>query len=170
MAKKKKLSSPKKAEEILMDKPGYFKLSNKKKKSSRPSKGYFKLFPTEKRNVSIAFAKARRPMKKPVHSQAYDLIHTKSKIDFSDIHDIERKIEDITFIEVKSTEDKNRDASFTGHFFGVSVNEMIMAQDHIKQYKFVFVNVKRKYIKEMDLPEFFTRIKGIWPTFSFRLK
>ena len=162
-----KISSPKKAEEILMDKPGYFRLSDKKKKSSRPSKGYFKLFPTEKRNVSIAFAKAR-PMKKPVHSQAYDLIHTKSEIDFSDIRDIERKIEDITFIEVKSTDDKDRDAKFTGHFFGVSVNEMIMAQDHVKQYKFVFVNVIHGYKLEMDLPEFFTRIKQQWHTFSFR--
>ena len=163
-----KISSPKKAEEILMDKPGYFKLSDKKKKSSRPSKGYFKLFPAEKRNIRIAFAKAR-PLKKPVHSQAYDLIRTKSKIDFSDIHDIERKIEDITFIEVKSTKDKNRDAKFTGHFFGVSVNEMIMAQDHVKQYKFVFVNVIRGYKLEMDLLKFFTRIKQQWHTFSFRL-
>ena len=163
-----KMSTARIADEILMKKPGYFKLSDKKKKSSRPSKGYFKLFPTEKRNIRIAFAKAR-PMKKPVHSQAYDLIHTKSKIDFSDIHDIERKIEDITFIEVKSTDDKDRDAKFTGHFFGVSVNEMIMAQDHIKQYKFVFVNVKHKYILEMDLPMFFTRIKQQWHTFSFRL-
>ena len=165
----KKTSSPKKAEEILMGKPGYFKLSNKKKKSSRPSKGYFKLFPAEKRNIRIAFAKAK-PLKKPVHSQAYDLIRTKSKIDFSDIHDIERKMEDITFIEVKSTNAKDGNAKFTNHFFGVSVNEIIMAQAYVNQYKFVFVNVKRKYIKEMDLPEFFTRIKGIWPTFSFRLK
>ena len=160
------MSSPKKAEEILMEKPGYFKLSNKKKKSSRPSKGYFKLFPTEKKNIMVAFAKRN----KPVHSQAYDLIRTKSKIDFSDIHDIERKMEDITFIEVKSTNVKDGNAKFTNHFFGVSVNEIIMAQDHVNQYKFVFVNVKRKYILEMDLPEFFTRIKGVWPTFSFRLK
>ena len=149
-----------------MDKPGYFKLSAKQKKSSRPSKGYFKLFPTEKKNIMVAFAKRN----KPVHSQAYDLIRTKSKIDFSDIHDIERKMEDITFIEVKSTNAKDGNAKFTNHFFGVSVNEIIMAQAYVNQYKFVFVNVKRKYIKEMDLPEFFTRIKGIWPTFSFRLK
>ena len=161
----KKTSSPKKAEEILMGKPGYFKLSDKKKKSSRPSKGYFKLFPTERKNILIAFAKKN----KAVHSQAYDLIHTKSEIDFSDIRDIERKIEDITFIEVKSTDDKDRDAKFTGHFFGVSVNEMIMAQGHVKQYKFVFVNVIHGYKLEMDLPMFFTRIKQQWHTFSFRL-
>ena len=159
-----KMSTARIADEILMKKPGYFKLSDKKKKNSRPSKGYFKLFPTEKKNIMVAFAKRN----KPVHSQAYDLIRTKSKIDFSDIHDIERKIEDITFIEVKSTDDKDRDARFTGHFFGVSVNEMIMAQDHIKQYKFVFVNVIRGYKLEMDLPEFFTRIKQQWHTFSFR--
>ena len=162
-----KMSTARIADEILMKKPGYFKLSDKKKKNSRPSKGYFKLFPTEKRNIRIAFAKAR-PMKKPVHSQAYDLIHTKSEIDFSDIRDIERKIEDITFTEVKGTaEDHN--AKFTNLFFGITVNEMIMAQDHVKQYKFVFVNVKHNYILEMDLPEFFTRIKQQWHTFSFRL-
>ena len=161
-----KMSTARIADEILMKKPGYFKLSDKKKKNSRPSKGYFKLFPTEKKNIMVAFAKRN----KPVHSQAYDLIRTKSKIDFSDIHDIERKMEDITFIEVKSTNAKDGNAKFTNHFFGVSVNEIIMAQDHVNQYKFVFVNVKRKYIKEMDLPEFFTRIKGVWPTFSFRLK
>ena len=160
-----KMSTARIADEILMKKPGYFKLSDKKKKNSRPSKGYFKLFPTEKKNIMVAFAKRN----KPVHSQAYDLIHTKSEIDFSDIRDIERKIEDITFTEVKGTAEDHND-KFTNLFFGTTVNEMIMAQDHVKQYKFVFVNVKRKYIKEMDLPEFFTRIKGIWPTFSFRLK
>mgnify|MGYP001159821986 FL=1 len=159
-----KMSTARIADEILMKKPGYFKLSDKKKKNSRPSKGYFKLFPTEKKNIMIAFAKRN----KPVHSQAYDLIRTKSKIDFSDIHDIERKIEDITFIEVKSTDAKDGKRNFANHFFGVSVNEMIMAQGHVKQYKFVFVNVKHKYILEMDLPMFFTRIKQQWHTFSFR--
>ena len=46
---------------------------------------------------------------------------------------------------------------------------MIMAQDHVKQYKFVFVNVKHNYILEMDLPEFFTRIKVQYTRFAYRL-
>ena len=160
----KKTSVARRADEILLGKSGYFKLSDKEKKNSRPTKGYFKLFPTERKNILIAFAKKN----KAVHSQAYDLIHTKSEIDFSDIRDIERKIEDITFTEVKGTaEDHN--AKFTNLFFGITVNEMIMAQDHVKQYKFVFVNVKHNYILEMDLPEFFTRIKVQYTRFAYRL-
>ena len=159
-----KMSTARIADEILMKKPGYFKLSDKKKKNSRPSKGYFKLFPTEKKNILVAFAKRN----KTVHSQAYDLIRTKSKIDFSDIHDIERKMEDITFIEVKSTNAKDGNAKFTNHFFGVTVEEMRMAQEHIEQYRFVFVNVKHNYKLEMNLHGFFSRIRKLYPTFSVR--
>ena len=159
----KKTSVARRADEILLGKSGYFKLSDKEKKNSRPTKGYFKLFPTEKKNIMVAFAKRN----KPVHSQAYDLIRTKSKIDFSDIHDIERKIEDITFIEVKGTVE-DLDAKFTNHFFGVTVEEMRMAQEHIEQYRFVFVNVKHNYKLEMNLHGFFSRIRKLYPTFSVR--
>ena len=55
----KKTSVASRAEEILLGKPGYSKLSDKEKKNSRPTKGYFKLFPTERKNILIAFAKKK---------------------------------------------------------------------------------------------------------------
>ena len=134
-----KKSTENKAEKILLKKEGYVKLSNK-----------------EKSNLALAF------MKKgfPVHKKAFDLVRTRSKINFLDEDDITRKIKDITLIEMKSTARSDVDAHFSKYFFGLTMREHILAQSLKNQYIFVFVHTKTENILELNLSQLFSRIKN----------
>ena len=129
----------KKGENILLKKPGYVKLSSK-----------------EKDNLLLAFIKKCVP----VHKKAFDLVRTRSKINFLDEDDITRKIKDITLIEMKSTARSDVDAHFSKYFFGLTMREHILAQSLKNQYIFVFVHTKTENILELNLSQLFSRIKN----------
>ena len=127
----------KKGENILLKKPGYVKLSSK-----------------EKDNLLLAFIKKCVP----VHKKAFDLVRTTSKINFSDENDIMKNLKNITFIELKSTE-SSKDSKFSGHFFGLTVNQMSMGQTFKDQYRFIFLDIKNNNILEMDLKKLYSRMR-----------
>ena len=134
-----KKSTENKAENILLKKEGYVKLSDK-----------------EKSNLMLAF------MKKgfPVHKKAFDLVRTTSKINFLDEYDITRKIKNITLIEIKSTARSDVDAHFSKYFFGLTIREQMLAQSLKNQYRFIFVHTKTENILELNLSQLFSRIKN----------
>ena len=67
-------------------------------------------------------------------------------------------IENITFIEVKSTK-TSKDANFSGQFFGLTMREMIMGQTYKNKYQFIFVDVINGNTLEMDLKKLYSRMK-----------
>lgn len=131
------MNTAKKGEKILLQKPGYFELSA-----------------TERRNIVDAFAKKGKTVKK----SAFDLIHTNSKVNFSDKKDITKKLSSITLIEIKSTKN-NLDKKFSGHFFGITENQEKLGKILPNQCKFVFVNTKYKYILALNYSQLLKRIK-----------
>ena len=137
MSTSKSLSKERKEINILLKKPGYMELTNQQKK-----------------NLVVAFARKG----KVVHKRAFDLIRISGKVDFSDENDIMKNLKNITFIELKSTE-SSKDSKFSGHFFGLTVNQMSMGQTFKDQYRFIFLDIKNNNILEMDLKKLYSRMR-----------
>ena len=108
----------------------------------------------EKNTLLVAYARK----KKVVHKKAFDLIRIPNKIDFSSESSIMKNIENITFIEVKSTK-MSKDVNFSGQFFGLTMREMIMGQTYKNKYQFIFVDVTSENTLEMDLKKLYSRMK-----------
>ncbi len=85
--------------------------------------GYVELTSTEKKVLVIAYARKN----KVIHKKAFDLIKISSNIDFSSEESVMGNIDNITFLEIKSTQ-SSRDENFSGQFFGLTMREMIMGQ------------------------------------------
>ena len=137
MSTPKSLSKERKAINIILKKPGYMELTNQQKK-----------------NLVVAFARKG----KVVHKRAFDLIRISGKVDFSDENDIMKNLKNITFIELKSTA-SSKDSKFSGHFFGLTVNQMSMGQTFKDQYRFIFLDIKNNNILEMDLKKLYSRMR-----------
>ena len=108
----------------------------------------------EKNTLFVAYARKN----KVVHKRAFDLIRISAKIDFSSEASIMENIENITFIEVKSTK-MSKDVNFSGQFFGLTMREMIMGQTYKNNYQFIFVDVINGNTLEMDLKKLYSRMK-----------
>ena len=108
----------------------------------------------EKNTLFVAYARKN----KVVHKRAFDLIRISAKIDFSSEASIMENIENITFIEVKSTK-MSKDVNFSGQFFGLTMREMIMGQTYKNNYQFIFVDVTNGNTLEMDLKNLYSRMK-----------
>ena len=108
----------------------------------------------EKNTLFVAYARKN----KVVHKRAFDLIRISAKIDFSSEASIMENIENITFIEVKSTK-MSKDVNFSGQFFGLTMREMIMGQTYKNKYRFIFVDVTSENTLEMDLKKLYSRMK-----------
>ena len=108
----------------------------------------------EKNTLFVAYARKN----KVVHKRAFDLIRISAKIDFSSEASIMENIENITFIEVKSTK-MSKDVNFSGQFFGLTMREMIMGQTYKNNYQFIFVDVTNGNTLEMDLKKLYSRMK-----------
>ena len=108
----------------------------------------------EKNTLFVAYARKN----KVVHKRAFDLIRISAKIDFSSEASIMENIENITFIEVKSTK-MSKDVNFSGQFFGLTMREMIMGQTYKNNYQFIFVDVTNGNRLEMDLKKLYSRMK-----------
>ena len=108
----------------------------------------------EKNTLFVAYARKN----KVVHKRAFDLIRISAKIDFSSEASIMENIENITFIEVKSTK-MSKDVNFSGQFFGLTMREMIMGQTYKNKYQFIFVDVTSENTLEMDLKKLYSRMK-----------
>ena len=108
----------------------------------------------EKNTLFVAYARKN----KVVHKRAFDLIRISAKIDFSSEARIMENIENITFIEVKSTK-MSKDVNFSGQFFGLTMREMIMGQTYKNKYQFIFVDVINGNTLEMDLKKLYSRMK-----------
>ncbi len=137
MSTSKSLSKEKEAINILLKKPGYMVLTKQQKQS-----------------LVVAFARKG----KIVHKKAFDLIRISGKVDFSDEKDIMKNQKNITFIELKST-DSSKNSKFSGHYFGLTVNQMSMGQTFKDQYRFIFLDIKNNNILEMDLKGVYSRMK-----------
>jgi len=133
------LSPQKEAKKILLEKRDFIDLTN-----------------SQKKNLLIAFAKKG----KAVQKTAFDLVRAPSNVDFSNQNSIEKNLNSITLIEIKSTEG-GFDEQFHGYFFGITMTELLLAQSHRKQYRFIFVNVNTKKTMEMDISQVLSRIKNL---------
>jgi len=122
--------------------------------------GYMKLTKTEKNKLVQAFALSN---KKPLYGNSFDLIRTKSKIDFGNRDDIIKNIDKIKLIEVKSSDKKDlhKKGPFSEYYFGLTDTELLMGQAHTKQYLFVFVDINTKKIFKCDLRGLFRKITNV---------
>jgi hypothetical protein len=136
----------KKAAELLAQKDPLIRIPTKKEKS----------------NLLIAFAQKN----KVIYGNAFDAVRLAKDINLSDIESVTDNIQHITLIEVKSTNRENRDCNFTGHFFGLTTAELLVAQNLGNRYRFIFVNTVTGHTLELKLNEIFAKAKGIYPQWS----
>jgi hypothetical protein len=88
-----------------------------------------------------------------------------SEINLDSPEDVEAKLEQILFCEIKSTR-QNFDDDFKGYFFGLTAAEVLVAQSLKDQFRFIFVNTVRGTHLELRLNEIFAKARGIYPTWS----
>lgn len=136
----------KKAAEFLVQKDPLIRIPTKKEKS----------------NLLVAFAQKN----KVIYGNAFDVVRLAKDFDLSDIESVIENIQHITLIEVKSTNREGRDGSFSGHFFGLTTAELLVAQNLGNKYRFIFVNTVTGDTLELKLNEIFAKAKGIYPQWS----
>jgi len=124
------------------------------------------IIPTSEQRKIIQIAFAERGF--TVHRNAFDLIKTKAKINFSDQKEVTDRFLDFTLYELKSTDRKILDRSFKGYFFDLTTTEFLNAQTLGKSYKFVFVNIITKAVREMTLHELMANAVKIYPKWGVR--
>jgi len=79
--------------------------------------------------------------------------------------DVEKKLAQILFCEIKSTKQMFPD-DFRGYFFGLTAAEVLVAQSLKEQFRFIFVNTVTGRFLELKLSEVFAKARGIYPTWS----
>ncbi|QNN47493.1 hypothetical protein H9L17_04970 [Thermomonas brevis] len=128
----------------------------------KSKKGFIVPTPAQKKRILVALAKAG----KVVYGRAYDIIKIKGKpINLNDSYDVERNIKRIMIYEIKSTR-RDLGPNFQKYFFALTTAELLVAQSLKEQFKFVFVNIKRRHILEQTLKQVFQRATGIYPSWS----
>jgi len=126
--------------------------------------GFRVLNSTEKKNLALVFTRKNMV----IYGNAYDIIHCKKKIDFSNEKDIEEKLDDITVYEIKSTNRKDMKKDFSGYFFDLTTAELLVAQSLKTRFKFVFVNTVTGDYNELSLNQVFAKSKAIYPKWAIR--
>ncbi len=118
---------------------------------------------TQKKKLLIAFAHKN----KVIYGKAYDVIKLPKKpvIDLNDEKDIQKHIDKIKIYEIKSTR-RDLDKDFKSYFFALTTAELLVAQNLKSQYKFIFVNIKKGFIKELTLQQVLKRARGFYPQWS----
>lgn len=128
----------------------------------RSKKGFIIPTPAQKKRILVALAKDG----KVAYGRAYDIIKFKGKpIDLNNAYDVEKNIKRIMIYEIKSTK-RDLGKDFQKYFFALTTAELLVAQSLKEQFKFVFVNIKRRHILEQTLKQVFARAVGIYPSWS----
>jgi hypothetical protein len=115
----------------------------------------------QRQNLPVAFAKRG----KVVYGKAFDVVKLSAPVDLAELTEVEKHLEQITVLEIKSTRKKLK-ADFSGFFFALTAAEVLVAQSLKKQFGFVLVNTGTGEHLEMSLLEIFAGAKGIYPTWS----
>jgi hypothetical protein len=126
--------------------------------------GYIVPTAAQKKKIIIAFAKKDRI----VYGRAYDIVRIAdgTEIDLNDQDSIERHLTALTLYEIKSTNRKDLDSTFKGHFFALTTAELLVAQNLKNQFRFIFVNVRTGDHQDLTLREVLNRARGFYPQWS----
>jgi hypothetical protein len=123
--------------------------------------GFVVLTAKQRRNVLVAYAKKG----KVVYGKAFDIVKLGADVDLDDLTDVERYLDTITVLEIKSSRRK-LGADFAGFFFALTAGEVLVAQSLKARFRFVLVNTETCAHLEMSLSQIFARAKGVYPTWS----
>ena len=126
-------------------------------------KGVGYVVPTgkQKKNLVVACAKQDRI----VYGKAFDVVRLTGHVDLDSLEDVEAKLNQVLFCEIKSTK-QDFDEEFKGYFFAITAAEVLVAQSLKDQFRFIFVNTITGSHLELKLNEVFARARGIYPTWS----
>ena len=123
--------------------------------------GYVVPTARQKRNLVVACAKRDLI----VYGKAFDVLRLTGEVDLDSPEEVENKLAQIVFCEIKSTKQKFPD-DFRGYFFGLTAAEVLVAQSLKDQFRFIFVNTVTGSFLELKLSEVFAKARGIYPTWS----
>lgn len=123
--------------------------------------GYVVPTARQKRNLVVACAKRDLI----VYGKAFDVLRLTGDVNLDALEDVEAKLTQIVFCEVKSTKQNFAD-DFHGYFFGLTAAEVLVAQSLKDQFRFIFVNTVTGSFLELKLNEIFAKARGIYPTWS----
>ena len=122
--------------------------------------------PTAAERQALLVAFAHRGM--VLYGAAFDLIQTPEIIDLSNGDVIAEKLDQITVVEIKSTNRAEIGPDFRRYFFNLSTAELLVAQSLGKRFRFAFVNTVTGEHQELVLQDVFARARGIYPSWSIK--
>ena len=123
--------------------------------------GYVVPTALQKRNLVVACAKQELI----VYGKAFDVLRLTGDVNLDSPKEVEAKLAQIVFCEIKSTKQNFTD-DFRGYFFGLTAAEVLVAQSLKDQFRFIFVNTITGGFLELKLNEVFAKARGIYPTWS----
>lgn len=126
--------------------------------------GFRELHGIEKTNLALSFARKNMIL----YGQAFDLIKSKKRIDFTNEKEISNNLDSITVYEIKSTNRQNMSKDFTNYFFDLTTAELLVAQSLGDQYKFAFVNTITTDFIELTINQVFAKAKKVYPKWAIR--
>jgi hypothetical protein len=135
----------------------------------------------EKLNLCKAFLKKEKielTIGKVKDLKAFDFVRCRKtkkpkrqvKIDFSSVEDIEKNLENITLIEMKSSDRIDIDKDFGKYFMPLGVREFLLAVALKDRYRFILVHVGRGTIIELRWQDILARAKTINLDFKITLE
>ena len=127
--------------------------------------GYEIPTPVGRRHLAMAFAARGRV----VYGKAFDCFRVSGKepLQLSDLEAVQRRIDEVTLCEIKSTRKQVGD-EFGGYFFSISTAELLVAQSLGTQYRFLFVNTTTGTVLDLSLQDVYSKAKAIYPTWSIQ--
>lgn len=121
------------------------------------------VIPTSRQKRNLVVACAKRDL--IVYGKAFDVVRLTGTVDLDSSEDVEAKLSQIVFCEIKSTK-QMFPADFRGYFFALTAAEVLVAQNLKDQFRFIFVNTLSGSLLELKLSEVFAKARGIYPTWS----
>jgi len=125
------------------------------------NRGY--VIPTARQKRNLVVACAKRDL--IVYGKAFDVVRITGEANLDSLEDVENKLTQILFCEIKSTKQKFP-ADFRGYFFALTAAEVLVAQSLKDQFRFIFVSTVTGCFLELKLSEVFAKARGIYPTWS----
>lgn len=118
----------------------------------------------ERVNLSVAFAKKGMVL----DTDAFDLVRCDEPVNLSDSGEVERRLNQISIYEVKSTRLVTIGEDLRNYFFSLSTAELLAAQNLKSHYQFAFVNIATRKHQVLTLSQLLSKARLVYPEWAIR--
>lgn len=96
-----------------------------------------------------------------IKGSSFDAIYSSEPVDLDDTESIKDRLNDIIFVEIKTTRKKNIGPNFEGFFFALTENEISAAEQLGERHRVLLYNMNNGASQLTSVPEIWKRSSSI---------